>query len=117
MLLQAPSKIMLALAPIDMRKSYQGLGVLVQNVLNQDPFNSTAFVFLNKKRDRLKILYWHINGFCLFQKRLEKGHFLSDEGLSNQGSYDLSLSELDGLIQGIDWTKIPKPTQLSYSHL
>jgi len=50
MLLQAPSKIMLATAPIDMRKSYQGLGVLVQNVLNQDPFSSTAFVFTNKKK-------------------------------------------------------------------
>jgi transposase len=116
MLLQAPSKIMLAIAPIDMRKSYQGLGVLVQNVLNQDPFGSIAFVFLNKKKDRLKILHWHINGFCIFQKRLEKGHFLSVDG-SNSPSCDLSIYQLLGLIQGIDWRKIPEPTSLSYKHL
>jgi transposase len=116
MLLQTPSKIMLAIAPIDMRKSYQGLGVLVQNVLNQDPFSSVAFVFLNKKKDRLKILYWHINGFCIFQKRLEKGQFLTVDG-SNSPSCDLSTYQLQGLIQGGNWKKIPEPTSLSYKHL
>ena len=116
MLLQAPSKIMLALAPIDMRKSYKGLGVLVKNVLNQDPFSTTAFVFTNKKRNLLKILYWHINGFCLFQKRLEKGHFLIAEGPNNT-SCDLTIYQLHGLIQGIDWKKVPEPTTLSYTHL
>ena len=116
MLLQAPSKIMLAMSPIDMRKSYQGLGVLVQNVLNQDPFRSTAFVFTNKKRNRLKILYWHINGFCLFQKRLEKGQFFMGEG-SNGTSCDLTAYQLHGLIQGIDWRKIPEATVLSYTYL
>ena len=116
MLLQTPSKIMLAMAPIDMRKSYQGLSVLVQNVLNQDPFSSMAFVFLNKRRDRLKILHWHINGFCIFQKRLEKGLFLTADG-SNNASCDLSIYQLQGFIQGIDWKKIPEPTPLSYSQL
>jgi transposase len=116
MLLQTPSKIMLALAPIDMRKSYQGLGVLVQNVLNQDPFSSIAFVFLNKKQDRLKILYWHINGFCILQKRLEKGRFLSAKG-SNDASLDLSMYQLQGLIQGTDWQNAPEPKQLSYKYI
>ena len=116
MLLQYPSKVMLAMAPIDMRKSYQGLGVLVQNVLNQDPFSSTAFVFTNKKRNRLKILYWHINGFCLFQKRLEKGQFIICDG-SNRTSCDLTVYQLHGLIQGIDWKIVPEPTMLSYTHL
>ena len=107
---------MLALAPIDMRKSYQCLGVLVQNVLNQDPFNSTAFVFTNKKRNLLKILYWHINGFCLFQKRLEKGQFVIGDRLSRT-SCDLTVYQLHGLIQGIDWSKVPEATALSYTHL
>jgi transposase len=115
-MLPAPLKIMLATAPIDMRKSYQGLGVLVQNVLNQDPFNATAFVFLNKNKDRLKILYWHINGFCILQKRLEKGHFLSSDWAGHT-SCDLTIYQLQGLIQGIDWKKIPEPIPLSYSHL
>jgi transposase len=99
-----------------MRKSYQGLGVLVQNVLEQDLFSCTAFVFLNKKQDRLKILYWHMNGFCIFQKRLEKGRFLT-AAKSNHSSCELSLYQLSGLIQGIDWKKIPEPTSLSYKHL
>jgi|LauGreSBDMM110SN_4_FD.fasta_scaffold67753_2 hypothetical protein len=116
MLLQAPSKIMLATAPIDMRKSYQGLGVLVQNVLNQDPFSSTAFVFTNKKKNLLKILYWHINGFCLFQKRLEKGQFVICDRLSRR-SCDLTVYQLHGLIQGIDWSNVPEATVLSYTHL
>jgi transposase len=116
MLLQAPSKIMLATAPIDMRKSYQGLGVLVQNVLNQDPFSSTAFVFTNKKKNLLKILYWHINGFCLFQKRLEKGQFVICDRLSRT-SCDLTVYQLHGLIQGIDWSNVPEATALSYTHL
>jgi transposase len=109
-------KIMLALTPIDMRKSYQGLGVLVQNVLDQDPFSATAFVFTNKKKNRLKILYWHINGFCLFQKRLEKGQFLMATSQEN-ASRDLTSYQLQGLIQGIDWTKIPEPFPLSYKFI
>ena len=115
-MLPAPSKIMLSLTPIDLRKSYQWLGVLVQNVLNQDPFSSTAFVFTNKKRNLLKILYWHVNGFCLFQKRLEKGQFLICDG-SNRTSCDLTVYQLHGLIQGIDWNKVPEATVLAYTHL
>ncbi len=116
MILPAPSKIMLATTPIDMRKSYQGLGVLVQTVLNQDPFSSTAFVFTNKKSDRLKILYWHINGFCLFQKRLEEGQFLRP-AQGNGASCDLTAYQLQGLIHGIDWCTIPEPKALSYQFI
>lgn len=115
-MLPIPSKVMLSLAPIDMRKSYEGLGVLVQETLHQDLFSSTAFVFLNKRRNRLKILYWHLNGFCLFQKRLEKGTFTRSVR-DKVALCDLTAYQLQGLIQGIEWEQIPQPKVLSYQYL
>ena len=75
MLLVSDCKVFLCLEPVDMRKSYEGLSSLVQSILQQDPLSGHLFVFLNKKRNRVKILYWQLNGFCLWQKRLEKGKF------------------------------------------
>lgn len=115
-MLPAPTKILLATTPVDMRKSYQGLSVLAQTVLEHDPFSATAFVFTNKKRDILKILYWHINGFCLVQKRLEEGRFTTAIS-STRLSRELTLYQLQGLIQGIDWENIPTPNSLTYTYL
>jgi len=99
-----------------MRKSYQGLSVLAEQVLIQDPFSGCLFVFYNKRKDRLKILYWHLNGFCIWQKRLEKGKFcVVDKGQSP--STPLTPYQLQGLIQGIDWAKVPEPEKLSYRYL
>ena len=112
----AAPKVFLATQAIDMRKSYQGLSVLVQQALEQDPLSGSYFVFYNKRRDRLKVIYWHINGFCILQKRLEKGRFqvaLSElDPVRNITQY-----QLQGLIQGIAWEKIPEPKALSYRYL
>lgn len=59
----------------DMRKSINGLSILVTDQLELDPLSGHLFVFCNRKRDLLKILYWDRNGFCLWQKRLEKDRF------------------------------------------
>jgi transposase len=58
-----------------MRKAVNGLMVLVQDVLEEDPFSSHLFVFCNGLRDKIKVLYWHNNGFWLFYRRLEKQRF------------------------------------------
>jgi transposase len=114
-LLPDSQKVFLASQPIDMRKSYQGLSVLAEQVLIQDPFSGHLFVFFNKRRDRIKILYWHMNGFCILQKRLEKGRF--QVAASQSVSMDISPYQLQGLIQGIDWEKIPEPQTMSYRYL
>jgi len=68
-------RVYLACGGTDMRKSINGLMAIVEGGFQLDPFNGALFVFCNKNRDRLKILVWDRDGFWLYFKRLEKGHF------------------------------------------
>lgn len=83
----------------DMRKSINGLTVLVQQSFALDPFANALFVFCNRRRDRLKILEWDGDGFWLYFKRLERGHFRwpSSDGPSTM---PLNGDELSCLIDG-----------------
>lgn len=69
-------KIYLSCQSTDMRRSINGLSIIVKEVFKLDPFSTSAFVFCNKKRDKIKILVWERNGFWLLYKRLEKGTFI-----------------------------------------
>ena len=75
MLLPSSVRIYLAREPADMRKSIDGLSAFVQQSLKVDIYSGHLFVFLRKRRDRAKILYWENGGFALFYKRLERGCF------------------------------------------
>ena len=68
-------KVYLALGGTDMRKSIDSLSLLVEAQLDLSPLSGHLFVFCNRRRTRLKVLYWDRNGFCLWQKRLEKEVF------------------------------------------
>jgi len=70
-------RIYLAMGPTDMRKGFDGLSMLAQELLKQEPFSGHLFVFRGKRGDLVKVLYWDGQGFCLFAKRLEKGRFVS----------------------------------------
>jgi transposase len=76
MLLPAGMKVHLALGYTDMRKGMDGLAMMVQGVLRQDPFAGHLFVFRGRKANLIKIVYWDGTSFCLFTKRLEQGIFL-----------------------------------------
>ena len=99
--IQPGVRVYLALAVTDMRKGFDGLSMLAQQVLAQDPFSGHLFVFRGKRGDLLKILYWDGQGFCLFAKRLEKGRFVWP--LTKEGSVTLTPAQLSMLLEGIDW--------------
>jgi transposase len=94
-------RIYLAMGPTDMRKGFDGLSVLAQETLKQDPFSGHLFVFRGKRGDLVKILYWDGQGFCLFAKRLEKGRFVWP--ITKEGSVTLTPAQLSMLLEGIDW--------------
>jgi transposase len=87
--------------PTDMRKSFDSLGGLVQNHLGQSPMNGEVFVFINKTRNKIKLLHWSGSGFVLYYKRLESGTFELPEYDIQAGSYQLNYSQMVMLIDGI----------------
>jgi len=108
------TKVYLATGPTDMRKAVNGLMVLVQDVLQADPFSSHLFVFCNRLRDKIKILYWHNNGFWLFYRRLEKQRFWWP-GAGEQASIEISTRELSWLLEGLDITRTEAHKPVTYS--
>jgi len=91
----------------DMRKASNGLSVLVQDEMANDPFSGFVFLFCNKQRKLLKGLWWDRNGFWLCQKRLEKDRFPWPE--TTDAVQELSSDELRMLLNGIDFWKAHKP--------
>jgi len=95
---------------IDFRKQINRLSLIVQDGLNVDLFTDSCFVFVNRQRNRLKILYWQRNGFCLWMKRLEKDKFSWPKHL-NQEVVLVTAEELQWLLDGFDiWRKPPHQT-------
>ena len=84
----------------DMRKSINGLVLIVENSFKLDPFTGAVFVFCNRKRDRIKILEWDRDGFWLYFKRLEKGHFKWPQP-GEEPTMVLSGEELGFLLGGV----------------
>lgn len=87
--------------PTDMRKSFDGLAGLVRNELGRDPQNGEVFLFINKRRDRIKLLHWAGSGFTLYYKRLEGGTFELPEYDLEACSITLTYAQLVMLVDGI----------------
>ena len=102
-LLPAGVKVHLAFGYTDMRKGMDGLTLLVQEVLHQDPFSGHLFVFRGRKANLIKIVYWDGTGLCLFTKRLEHGVFLWPSNAEPGQTLALTSVQLSALIEGIDW--------------
>ena len=110
------TRVFLATAPTDMRKSFDGLYALVENVLEEAPLSGHLFVFRNRRRDRLKVLWWDRDGLALFYKRLERGtyQFPTDASSSATGSAasagkcEIRASDLALLLEGIDLQSVTR---------
>jgi len=108
------TRVYIAVGAIDMRKSIDGLSALVSNTFEADVFGGHLFVFSNRRRSMIKILYWHNNGFWLLQKRLEKGEFCwpgNAEAVMQVGH-----RELMWLLDGLEINQVKAHPSLSYSY-
>ncbi len=98
--LSAAVRVYLAKQPADMRKSFDGLAALASSSLALDPLSGHLFVFVNKRRDRIKILYWDRDGLAVWAKRLERGTFRIPATGSDR--VEMTTAELAALLAGID---------------
>ncbi len=98
---------------VDMRKSINGLSILVEQALGLDLFTEKLFVFCNRKRDKVKILYWERSGFVLWYKRLEKDRFPWPDERAD-AVVMMTGRELNWLLDGIDLFRLKPHASLSY---
>lgn len=95
------AKVYLAREPVDLRKSIDGLSILVSQVLREDPFSEQLFVFINRRGDKIKLLYWERNGFVLCYKRLERGCFPWPKIGPEQSALVIEPRQLQWLLSGL----------------
>jgi transposase len=88
---------------VDMRKGFDGLGGLVRNAMGKEPTSGEVYVFLNRRRNLIKILHWEQGGFVIYYKRLEKGTFVPPA--SSSGSQSIRWPELVMMVEGIQIEK------------
>jgi transposase len=115
MFLPSHTRVFLAPGSTDMRKAINSLSLLVEGTLELDPFSGHLFVFCNRRRTLLKVLYWDRNGFCLWQKRLEKHRFSWPQ--SPQEVMEIRCRELGFLLEGLDLGHVHPHETLKYSSL
>ena len=105
-------QVYLAIGSTDMRKQINSLSILVEQSMELDPFSGSIFVFCNRRRSTVKALYWDRNGFCLWQKRLERDRFRWPE--TTKEVMKISPRELRWLIDGLELAQ-DAHRQLQYS--
>jgi transposase len=100
--LPASVRVYLCTSPCDMRRSFDGLHALVNGRMQMDAFAGHLFVFANRRRDRVKILYWDRDGFAVWAKRLEQGTYAMPFEDSGEARREITAQELGALLSGID---------------
>jgi len=103
-LLSPQTKVFLAKEPTDMRKSFRSLVAVTEGVLEQEPTSGHLFVFVNARRDMMKILHWDGGGFWIWYRQLERGTFqLPDQQtLNDSAAIEMTPSQLSLILDGID---------------
>ena len=104
-------RVFLKLGVTDMRKAINTLSILVESEMNMDPFDNAVYVFCNRRHDIMKILCWEKNGFCLWEKRLEKHRYRWPN--SEEEVMEIDGQSLGWLLSGLDITRAHE--RLNYS--
>ena len=114
-MLSVPSNVRLFLAtsPADFRKSFDGLAALVESEFGMQPMNGNVFVFINKRANQVRILFWERDGFCLVAKRLESGTFRRTRGDDGAAHVEIDGAQLVMLLQGVDAGSIKRRKRYS----
>jgi transposase len=108
--------IYVSITPIDMRKSIDSLSVLVTSEFNQTPQSGHLYLFFNRCRDKVKIIYWDRNGFVLHYKRMEKHRFIVPN-LVGQTQMVLTEIQLNGLLAGLDALIMSDFSEIEYDKI
>ena len=106
--LSTSTRIFIAIDATDMRKGFDGLCGLVSSKLQQDPLSGALFLFVNRRRDRLKILYWDGDGLAIWYRRLEQGTFQLPSCEQEATAVQIKSDELTMLLRGIDYTNVKR---------
>ncbi len=105
MLVPAGIKVHMAVGYTDLRKGLDGLAVLVEQVLEKDPFSGHLFAFRGRRADMIKVLFWDGSGLCLLTKRLEEGRFAWPVADERGRTVTLTAAQLSMLLEGLEWQK------------
>jgi len=103
----------LYLEPTDMRKGFNGLSGLVRNNLETDPIDGSVYIFINKSRNKIKLLHWQSGGFVLYYKRLERGTFELPVYDNLIGSIQMKYAQMVMLLDGLSIKNIQKRRRYS----
>ena len=116
--LPASVRIFLCLEITDMRRGFDGLAAMVTELLKDDPLSGHMFVFRNRRRDRVKILYWDRDGYALWYKRLEKGTFKFPSVTSSRSQrVEVKASDLMMLLDGVDLRSVRREKRYARARL
>lgn len=107
------TRIFVAAGHTDMRKGFDGLCGLVTSVLEKDPLSGQLFLFINRRRDKMKILYWDGDGLAIWYRRLEQGTFQFPKVEEGQTSIEIRSDELTMLLRGIDYSNVKRRKRFS----
>lgn len=111
--LAASTRVYLALGATDMRKGFDGLSGIVTSQLQADPLSGALFLFINRRRDRLKVLYWDGDGPAIWYRRLEQGTFRLPRTNNETAGIEIRSDEFMMLLRGIELTSVKRHKRFS----
>ena len=124
-MLPSSVRIYVAAEAVDLRRGFDGLAAATRSIIRQDPLSGHVFVFVNRRKNRIKLLVWDRSGYLLLYKRLERGTFhLSTQPRAGEHHVELDAGELGMMLEGVDlrgakrrerWRRLPheRGTQVS----